>query len=118
MLHIGNKPLSGSALRRVVLAKRRKINKCASGCGAGGLILFGSVARGTASWDSDVDIYVAFPGPREFAAPERLEACLSRLLKRKVHLTTSRCSEIWLAPTLKRDGIPLDSSAINVLRTL
>lgn len=118
VLHLRDKPLHGRALRRAVLAKRRKIERCAAGCGVAGLILFGSVARGVASSESDVDVYVAFPGPRDIGVPTRLESCLSRLLDRKVHLTTSRCSEPWIASALKRDGIPLDSSAMSVLQTL
>ena len=54
------------------------------------LALFGSVARGTARPDSDVDILVEFHGPATFDQYVRLREFLERMFARRVDLVTRR----------------------------
>lgn len=61
-----------------------------SALGATGLYLFGSVARGTANDDSDIDLFVDYERSSGFSVVElvRIGTLLERALGRRVDVTT------------------------------
>ena len=68
--------------------KKDQICRIAARHGASNVRVFGSVARGEARADSDVDILVDLTGRRSFFFPGGLIADLSDLLGRKVEVVT------------------------------
>ena len=71
--------------------------------GVKSLGLFGSVARGEARDDSDVDLLVAFDGPATFDRYMDLKFFLEELLGRRVDLVTERGLRKALRPTVERE---------------
>jgi len=79
----------------------------ADGEGLAAAYLFGSLARGTARPDSDVDVgvlYVDAPPPGLEGLAFHLEAELERLLRRPVHLIVLNRAPVDLAQRVLRDG--------------
>lgn len=75
-----------------VRSRRDAIRSVLEARGAGNPRVFGSVARGRASDESDIDILIDFqePSPQGFAyfgALDQLEQELSQLLGTRVHVT-------------------------------
>jgi uncharacterized protein len=75
-----------------VRSRRDAIRRVLEARGAGNPRLFGSVARGRADKDSDIDILIDFrePSPQGFeyfGALDQLEQELSQLLGTRVHVT-------------------------------
>lgn len=76
--------------------------------GAIAVYLFGSVARGEARPDSDVDVGVLFetPPPATLEAPQfALESALERLLHRRVQVLALNTASPDLVHRVLRDGI-------------
>ncbi len=69
------------------------------------LALFGSVARGEAQPDSDVDILVEFQGPATFDSYMDLKFFLEDLLGCKVDLVTRKALKPHLKPYVEREAI-------------
>jgi hypothetical protein len=67
------------------------------------LSVFGSVARGTAGPDSDVDILVEFEGPATLDGFMGLKAELEQLLGARVDLATPRSLRPSLLALVKKD---------------
>ena len=67
------------------------------------LALFGSVARGKARPDSDVDIVVEFEGPGTFDQYMKLKVFLEALIGRPVDLLTRKGIRPELAPYIERE---------------
>jgi predicted nucleotidyltransferase len=65
--------------------------------------VFGSVARGEASEQSDVDLLVKFSKRKSLLALVRLERELSTALGRKVDLLTEAAISPYLRDRIKRD---------------
>jgi len=65
--------------------------------------VFGSVARGDAGPNSDVDILVKFNGPPTFSAYLHLDESLRRRLGRDVDLITEGAVNKFLRPYIERD---------------
>lgn len=65
--------------------------------------VFGSVARGEAAAESDVDVLVKFVGRPTFAAYLKLDEGLRRQLGRKVDLVTVGAVNKFLRPQIERD---------------
>jgi len=65
--------------------------------------VFGSVARGEARADSDVDILVKFSGPPTFASYLRLDESLRNQLGRDVDLVTEGAVNKFLRPYIEQD---------------
>ncbi len=81
---------------RPVLAQRFGVTK---------LALFGSVARGTARADSDVDVLVDFDGPATSKRYFGVQFYLEDLLGRPVDLVTESALRPRLRPYVERDAI-------------
>ncbi len=71
------------------------------------LALFGSVARGTARADSDVDVLVAFDGVADADRYFGLQFYLEDLLGRPVDLVTEKALRERLRPYVERDAIAI-----------
>ena len=72
----------------LLLAKRDEILTIAERHGARNVRVFGSVARGEATEDSDIDLLVATPGQASAWFPAALVNELQRLLGRRVDVVT------------------------------
>jgi predicted nucleotidyltransferase len=86
------------AQHRPVLAQRFGVTK---------LALFGSVARGCARPESDVDVLVDFAGPATPDAYFGVQFYLEDLLGRPVDLVTERALRPRFKPYVERDAIPI-----------
>lgn len=73
--------------------------------GVKSLAIFGSVARGEAGPDSDIDILVEFEGPATFDRYMGLKFFLEDLLGRRVDLVTKRALKTRLRPYVEREAI-------------
>lgn len=71
------------------------------------LALFGSVARGTARADSDVDVLVAFDGVADSDRYFGVQFYLEDLLGRPVDLMTEKALRERLRPYIERDAIAI-----------
>lgn len=71
------------------------------------LRLFGSMARGTARPDSDIDILVAFDRPPDSNQFFGTQFYLEDLLGRPVDLVTETALRDRLRPYVERDAIPI-----------
>ncbi len=69
------------------------------------LALFGSMARGTARADSDVDVLVAFDGPATSKRFFGVQFYLEDMLHRPVDLVTETALRERLRPFVERDAI-------------
>jgi uncharacterized protein len=84
------------AQHRPVLAQRFGVTR---------LALFGSMARGAARPDSDVDVLVAFDGPATSQRYFGVQFYLEDLLGRTVDLVTESALRPRLRPYVERDAI-------------
>ena len=82
---------------------KEKITPVLEECGVQYAGVFGSVARGEARTDSDVDILVKFSGPPTFAAYLRLDESLRKQLGRDVDLVTEGAVNKFLRPYIEQD---------------
>lgn len=71
-------------------ARRRQILKVAAAHGASNVRVFGSVARGTSTAASDVDLLVDFEAGRSLLDQARLRRDLQQLLNRPVDVVSAR----------------------------
>ena len=69
------------------------------------LALFGSVVRGTARADSDIDVLVAFDGPATSQRYFGVQFYLEDLLGRPVDLVTRKGLRAELRPYIEREAI-------------
>lgn len=73
--------------------------------GVTSLALFGSVVRGAAHADSDVDILVSFDGPATSARYFGVQFFLEDLLGRRVDLVTDKALRNELRPFVEREAV-------------
>jgi predicted nucleotidyltransferase len=69
------------------------------------LALFGSIARGTARQDSDVDILVSFDGPATSDRYFGVQFFLEDLLNRPVDLVTDKALRPELRPFVENEAV-------------
>lgn len=69
------------------------------------LALFGSVVRGTAHADSDIDVLVAFDGPATSQRYFGAQFYLEDLLGRPVDLVTQKGLRAELRPYVEREAV-------------
>ena len=73
--------------------------------GVKSLALFGSVVRGEARPDSDIDILVEFDGPATFDRYMDLKFFLEELLGRRVDLVTRKALKPYLRPYVEKEAV-------------
>ena len=86
---------------------REQILAIAQRHGASNLRVFGSVARGEAGPDSDLDILVDLESGRSLLDHAQLQIDLEALLGRKVDVVTERGLRSHLRDRVLQDAIPL-----------
>ena len=69
------------------------------------IALFGSVVRGTARSDSDIDVLVAFDGPATSQRYFGVQFYLEDLLGRPVDLVTRKGLRAELRPYIEREAV-------------
>ncbi len=95
------------SIRQLLQSKRSQILQIAARHGAQKVRVFGSVARGTARRDSDIDFLVEMEEGRSLLDHAALVLDLERLLKRSVDVASER----GLRP-LVRKGVLKDAVAL------
>ena len=89
--------------RRTVISRIRKHRAQLEKLGVKSLSLFGSVARGDATKNSDVDILVEFKGRATFDRYMDTKFYLEDLLGRKVDLVTPKAIKPRMKPYIMQD---------------
>jgi len=97
----------GLGIDDIIGDKREAILELAARYGASQVRVFGSVARGEARPDSDVDFLVSFPPDRSIFDLVGLWLDLTDLLGREVDLSTDTSLKPYVRPHALRDAIPL-----------
>jgi uncharacterized protein len=94
-------------LNRLLCDKRDEIRELAAKHGAGNIRLFGSVARGDARPDSDVDLLIDVVSTPSSWFPAGLVLDLEALLGRKVEVVTEKALDRDLREQVLREAVPL-----------
>ena len=87
--------------------QREEILRLAERHGAHSLRVFGSVARGEANDDSDLDLLVAWEPGRSLMDHVGLVQDLQELLGMKVHLGTEKSLHWYVRDRILREATPL-----------
>jgi hypothetical protein len=101
------KAQDGLGIDDLLRDKREAILRIAAYYGASNVRVFGSVARGEARPDSDVDLLVDFPTDYRLWDRIGLKQDIEALLGRKVDIVHARFIRKELAPAILRDAVPL-----------
>lgn len=94
-------------IEEAVKAKRNEIRRIAAQHGASNVRLFGSVARGEAKPESDVDLLVDVNGQTSSWFPAGLILDLEKLLGRRVEIVTEKALHKDLREKVLREAVPL-----------
>jgi predicted nucleotidyltransferase len=95
------------ALEDLVRSKRSDILRIAARHGATRVRLFGSVARGEAGEESDVDFLVEMERGRSLMDRAALMLELEQLLERRVDVATERGLKARMREQILREAVPL-----------
>jgi len=88
-------------------AREPEIQVIAAKHGAGNIRVFGSIARGDASTESDVDLLIDVVGPTTPWFPGGLLVDLENLLDRRVDLVVARSLHPLIRESVLKDCVPL-----------
>ena len=91
----------------VLRAKQSEIQSIAAKHGAGNLRVFGSVARGDARENSDVDLLIDVVGPTTPWFPGGLLTDLETALGRRVDIVIARSLHPLLRESVLKEAVPL-----------
>jgi uncharacterized protein len=94
-------------IEEAIKAKRSEIKRIAEQHGAVNVRLFGSVARGEAESESDVDLLVDVTSQTSSWFPAGLILDLEKLLGRRVEIVTEKALHKDLRERVLREAIPL-----------
>ncbi len=94
-------------LENLLLPKRQDILNVAHAHGARNVRVFGSVARGTDSPNSDIDLLVEMAAERGLIERVALKQDLEDLLGRSIDLVTDRTLSLYLRETILSEAKPL-----------
>ncbi len=87
--------------------RREEILRLAERCGAHNVRVFGSVARGEANENSDLDLLVAWEPGRSLMDHAGLVQDLQELLGMKVHVGTEKSLHWYVRDRILREATPL-----------
>lgn len=107
---LGREPVVSLAPERpsVLLERHRdKLRKIAEENGLQNVVVFGSVARGTDTADSDLDLVADIPEELDLFAVAVVEEEMSAVLGRKVDLGERRCLKPFVRENVERESVPL-----------
>lgn len=99
--------IAGLGIDDILGDHRQAVLELAARHGASNVRVFGSVARGEARPDSDVDTLVDFPPDRSIFDLVGLWLDLQELLGREVDLSTERSLKDYIRPSVLREAVPL-----------
>lgn len=102
-----DQPITGLGIDDIIGDKREAILKLAEQYGASNVRVFGSVARGEARPDSDVDFLVNFPSDRSIFDLVGLWLDLKDLMGREVDLSTDEGLKDYVRPSALQDAVSL-----------
>jgi uncharacterized protein len=102
-----DQPITGLGIDDIIGDKREAILKLAQQYGASNVRVFGSVARGEARPDSDVDFLVNFPADRSIFDLVGLWLDLKDLIGREVNLSTDEGLKDYVRPSALKDAVTL-----------
>jgi len=88
-------------------ARQAEIREIAARHGAGNVRVFGSVARGDANADSDIDLLIDIIGPTTSWFPGGLRADLENTLSRRVDIVIARSLNPLLRNAVLNEAVPL-----------
>ena len=91
----------------VLRARQSEIQSIAAKHGAGNLRVFGSVARGDARENSDVDLLIDIVGPTTPWFPGGLLTDLETALGRRVDIVIARSLHPLLRESVLKEAVPL-----------
>jgi uncharacterized protein len=91
----------------VLRAKQSEIQSIAAKHGAGNVRVFGSVARGDARENSDVDLLIDVVGPTTPWFPGGLLTDLETALGRRVDIVIARSLHPLLRESVLKEAVPL-----------
>lgn len=94
-------------IEEAIKAKRGEIRRIAERHGASNVRIFGSVARGEARPESDVDLLVDVTSQTSSWFPTGLILELEKLLGRRVEVVTERALNKELREKVLREAVPL-----------
>ena len=94
-------------ISELIREKRQDILRIARTHGVNRVRLFGSVARGEARAESDVDFLIEVSGPTTPWFPGGLVADLEELLGRRVDVIEAETLADSVRENIKRDAVPL-----------
>ena len=94
-------------INQVLRDKREEIERIASRHGAVNIRIFGSVARGDAGPESDVDLLIDVCAQTSSWFPAGLIIDLENLLGRKVEVVTERGLDPQIREHVLREAVPL-----------
>ena len=94
-------------LENLLLPKKQDILAVARAHGARNIRVFGSVARGTESIASDIDLLVEMEAERGLLERAALKQDLEALLGRSIDLVTDRTLSRYLRETILAEAKPL-----------
>jgi hypothetical protein len=92
-------------IAEILGGKQEQVRQAARRHGVDSLFVFGSMARGEARPDSDVDILVEFVRPTGLFAFVRLKRDLEAILGRPVDLVTREALKPQLLESVLRDSL-------------
>lgn len=87
--------------------RRDEMLRIAARHGAANVCIFGSVARGEETPESDVDLLIDVPGATSAWFPGSLVADLEQLLGRRVQVVIRRSLSRLIQEAVIRDAVPL-----------
>jgi predicted nucleotidyltransferase len=90
-----------------ITARRDEILALASTYGASNVRIFGSVARGEATPDSDVDLLVTYASDVSLFDVAGLYVALEELLNRHVDIVDDRAIKPYMRASILRDAVSL-----------
>ena len=99
--------VSRTDMRELLKAKREEILRIAARHGARNVRLFGSVARGEADTESDVDVLVDMEPGRSLLDMGGLLMDLRELLGRDVDVVTEPSLHWYIRDRILREAVPL-----------
>jgi len=94
-------------INQVLRDKREEIERIASRHGAANIRIFGSVARGDAGPESDIDLLIDVGSQTSSWFPAGLIIDLENLLGRKVEVVTERGLDPQIREHVLREAVPL-----------
>ena len=104
---MSNLPMTGLGIEDIIKDKRDAILRLTAQYGASNVRVFGSVARGDARADSDVDLLVSFPEDKSVFELVGLWLELKRLIGRDVSLVADGIDDERFMKNALKDAVPL-----------